>query len=120
VLVSDIVAPTPIRLLIRSIERILLLTEHSKGYELLVTVRGVIDAIIETVCEDHYDAPTQELPTTSRIAQAIEMVLKPTNTHLPSKVCALISKTAIISTVVTRIGPANIANIVSILPLPER
>jgi hypothetical protein len=44
--------------------------------ELLAKIKGVVDAIVDAVCEDHYHAPTQEPPMTSRIAQMIETVIK--------------------------------------------
>lgn len=44
--------------------------------ELLARVRELVDDVAQQICEDHYDAPTQEPPTTARLAQAIEMAVQ--------------------------------------------
>jgi len=43
---------------------------------LLKEIRNLVNAATREVCANHYDAPTQEPPTTSRLAQAIESELK--------------------------------------------
>jgi hypothetical protein len=51
-------------------------TFHDPEEQLLTEIQDLVDAAVQSVCEDHYDAPTQEPPTTARIAQAIEIAIK--------------------------------------------
>jgi hypothetical protein len=51
-------------------------TFHDPEEKLLSEIQHLVDAAVQGVCEDHYDAPTQEPPTTARIAQAIEIAIK--------------------------------------------